>query len=450
MQNLHTEGVQPVPYARNTEIIEGTRYCLTLPTSDGRSVFVPFRYLEHGTPAQATTEEVVLSAREQVEILGRLHEYPGLFAAVVDKEEGKIWPALKGRLSEQIAQSEGVYLFGANKIGLMIARLCRKRGVQVKAFLDNDRSKQGKLLDGVPVIALSEVAVGPEMIVVASGRYSNEILAQVKASGWPRAMNLHEFLVALEAPHQAEKQAAEFTSAVLNNSYQFVSAFVQLHDDKSRSVFDGLIRMRIHLDTSIADEFKSNFRDEYLESDYIEEQDIRYYVDGGAYIGDTLDRFEERLRRVEAAHLFEPELPAYYESLGRYADRVEVVSYNFGLTESPSKFTYRPEYSFDPLRTLGGPIPSDLTTFGQGIPLDDVIQGPVSLIKLDIEGAEASALKGAARTIQKHAPKLCVCAYHRGNDLWQLISTVKSIRPEYKVGIRHYSDIFDDTTLYFF
>ena len=49
--------------------------------------------------------------------------------------------------------------------------------------------------------------------------------------------------------------------------------------------------------------------------------------------------------------------------------------------------------------------------------LDDCGYDNISLIKLDIEGAEREALKGAERIIKKCRPVLAICAYHLQDDL---------------------------------
>jgi FkbM family methyltransferase len=44
----------------------------------------------------------------------------------------------------------------------------------------------------------------------------------------------------------------------------------------------------------------------------------------------------------------------------------------------------------------------------QQVKIDDVVQGPVDFIQLDIEGHELSALKGAKNTIEEHWPVIMV------------------------------------------
>lgn len=55
-----------------------------------------------------------------------------------------------------------------------------------------------------------------------------------------------------------------------------------------------------------------------------------------------------------------------------------------------------------------------------------------TFIKLDVEGAEAGAIKGAAETIKRLKPKMAICLYHKVEDMWELPLLVHSIVPEYK------------------
>lgn len=74
----------------------------------------------------------------------------------------------------------------------------------------------------------------------------------------------------------------------------------------------------------------------------------------------------------------------------------------------------------------------------------------IGFLKLDIEGMEERALRGAKGLIYRDKPVIAVCAYHRASDYWALIDAVLAIRPDYRVGIRLYADILEDVTLYFY
>ncbi|OOB79506.1 MAG: FkbM family methyltransferase [Epulopiscium sp. Nuni2H_MBin001] len=80
--------------------------------------------------------------------------------------------------------------------------------------------------------------------------------------------------------------------------------------------------------------------------------------------------------------------------------------------------------------------------------LDNVLRDTeVTFIKMDIEGAELQALMGAKQIIKKYKPQLAISIYHKPQDIFELPMYVKSLVPEYKLYLRHYSYHYVDTVL---
>ena len=70
----------------------------------------------------------------------------------------------------------------------------------------------------------------------------------------------------------------------------------------------------------------------------------------------------------------------------------------------------------------------------------------ISLIKMDIEGFELLAVKGAKETIKKYKPALIICLYHKGQDFFESPEYLKNLVPEYKfrfVNLNPSSPIFE-------
>ena len=86
------------------------------------------------------------------------------------------------------------------------------------------------------------------------------------------------------------------------------------------------------------------------------------------------------------------------------------------------------------------------------ISIDDFIDtnevSKIDFIKMDIEGSEANAIKGAANSIRRFKPKLAISAYHKIDDLLTLPSLIRRIEPSYEFFLEHYTVHQEETVLY--
>ncbi len=80
--------------------------------------------------------------------------------------------------------------------------------------------------------------------------------------------------------------------------------------------------------------------------------------------------------------------------------------------------------------------------------LDDEIAEKISFIKMDIEGMEAEALKGASGHIREDYPILTICVYHRDNDMFELPRLIDGLHEGYRMYLRHYEPRPYETVLY--
>lgn len=69
-------------------------------------------------------------------------------------------------------------------------------------------------------------------------------------------------------------------------------------------------------------------------------------------------------------------------------------------------------------------------------------------LKLDVEGSELAALKGAEKSIRKFRPRLIICLYHKIEDLIEIPGFVKALVPEYELYVSHSTLGMLDTVLF--
>jgi FkbM family methyltransferase len=84
--------------------------------------------------------------------------------------------------------------------------------------------------------------------------------------------------------------------------------------------------------------------------------------------------------------------------------------------------------------------------------IDDLVQQEclprIDFIKMDIEGAELHALRGAVRTIQRYRPKLAISVYHRLRDFWTIPQWIEGLDLGYHFYLRHFTIHADETVLF--
>ena len=71
------------------------------------------------------------------------------------------------------------------------------------------------------------------------------------------------------------------------------------------------------------------------------------------------------------------------------------------------------------------------------VTVDSLLAGrSADFIKMDLEGAEAEAIRGAQATIKKYRPSMLVAAYHRTEDLFAIPMQVLELCPDYRLTLR--------------
>lgn len=192
---------------------------------------------------------------------------------------------------------------------------------------------------------------------------------------------------------------------------------------------------------------------QYFDNDFMHPRKERFFVDGGAFHLETAERCLDwnQGHGIEGILSYEPDpinagicrqrLSAWpvNEELRRNSAVI-----NAGLSDQPATMNF----------LAGGTSASHFrgTEEGVSIPLvtvDETVGNRfVSFIKLDVEGFELQALKGAEKTVRRCRPRMAVCAYHRLGDLLELPQWILDVDPSYQMRLRMYSNEYLEIVLY--
>ena len=177
-----------------------------------------------------------------------------------------------------------------------------------------------------------------------------------------------------------------------------------------------------------------NYKEQYFYEDFLRPVNNEVYIDVGCFDGHTIMQFIDFCNNDYALiYGLEPDSVNFKNTSINTKNIPNLQLLNKGAW---SKVT---SLSFDASSSDGSRITNSGTIIIDTITIDDLVKDDiVTLIKMDIEGAELDALHGASKTIMRNKPRLIICIYHKNEDIVKIPAYIKSIVPEYRLFIRHH------------
>ena len=233
-------------------------------------------------------------------------------------------------------------------------------------------------------------------------------------------------------------------SFVLENKDYLEDFYEKLSDQHSKDSFVAYLMSKTRQDMKYLPPIFDKIQ--YFPKGMFELTDNESYFDCGAFVGDTIEEFLKAsggsYNRIWAA---EPDSSNYKKLMQYIKDEklsnIEVV--NKGIYGSAGRLPFQEEGSMLSM------ISENSDSYIEVDTIDNIVDGkPVTYIKMDVEGVELMALKGAERTIREYKPILGISIYHKERDLIDIPMYIKEIVPEYKFYFRVHKKLAIDTVLY--
>lgn len=313
--------------------------------------------------------------------------------------------------------------------------------LEISAFVDDFTSDS--VVSGTPVIRASELP-SDALIVVASMLRPKSALRALKDLD-VRALDYFAFAAYSDLPVKPVAFWPAFASDFRANRDKYEVVRDKLSDKISQKVFDDLVRFRLHGDLSAMADYEFDPQGQYFE-DFLELQPLgESFIDVGSYDGQTSLEFARRVQEFESILAFEPShvsFPVVQSALsGLSSERTQVLPFALGSAASTQRFSAE-DGSASRVSKDGQAVVTVVT-------LDSLDLNAGSFMKMDIEGGEVEALRGARETIRRLQPRLAISVYHKFDDLWRVPEVVDQAGVKYRLFLRHYTEGIDETVMFF-
>lgn len=351
-----------------------------------------------------------------------------------------------------------IVLYGAGSAGIAFLHYLRDVGIQPVYFADGNASKWGTTCEGLLVIDYKDIVkmVGADALVIVTintdgKKYCKSfeealrigghegVHKNLREAGCQNVIDYTYFRNCRKLFHGDKYNLPSCSDVYLMEQHErdLCEAYSLLEDDKSREVFEKLVRFRM-LDDSI--QIPTEVQDkQYFEYEFFPKRNDEIFVDCGAYNGISLGTFlKENNNKFRKYYGFEPDT-RNYKLLVNYINALD--------HEIQQKITVYSMAAYDKvgetsLYALHGPG-SFIADIGKEIVqtkmIDSVVEdNNATYIKMNIEGSELRALKGAEKTIKNSHPKLAIAGYHKTWDLWDIPKLIYQMDCSYRFYLRSY------------
>jgi FkbM family methyltransferase len=341
-----------------------------------------------------------------------------------------------------------VVIFGAGRLGRLVLQGLSGTDLEPVAFADNNPRAWGKMIDGLPVLSPRD----------AANKYSQDaafVVAVWHPSRSPLMSSLLDQLRTLGCravafPLLFWRHSSTFLpyffwdlpENLLQQSHEIAGAFELLHDDSSRQSFAAQLQLRLcagfdYVGTPLPG-------DQYFPGLFSLTAE-ECFVDCGSYTGDTIQSFisqtDNCFRKVIAFEADPAVMPGLQTFVNGIGPRAVLHNAAVGAHNGVVRFAGN--------GIGGGCIIAASGTEVACVRLDDALAHErVSLIKMDIEGAELQALEGAHGVIWRDRPVLAICGYHKPDHLWRVLVSLKSLAPDSALFLRSHCADGLDTVCY--
>ena len=319
--------------------------------------------------------------------------------------------------------SSNIQIYGAGVYAYVVYNYLQARGISVKGFCVDAEFLSGNSQNGLPLSGFEDALASNASFVCGMASYPS-VVTRLKARGvHVHLIDVPDFL---NIPHQfLDWDFLRENESNLDKSYEL------LEDKLSKETYIASLNSKLNGDPCFLEPVVR--LDHLYFCDDLALSGDESFLDVGGFDGDSIRDFlkitKGKCKRIVS-------LEPFQQNLVKLQDAITKLVPERGKAIGKGAWNQRESLSFQVSKGL---IDSRVSEGGKCTievdKIDDLISDSISIIKMDINGAEYQAVQGAAKTIMNNRPRLAV-KMHVKEDFYRLPILLKKIAPDIRLYLR--------------
>ena len=343
---------------------------------------------------------------------------------------------------------KNVILYGAGSDLSKILPLIKANGWKPICIADSNINKMGTFIYNIPVVSPESITNYDSKIIIITASFFDSINAKIKEitkdnyDDYTILVSPYAWLMLVNVEYN-EELLAKASAFTISHQKEILNIY-DCNDETTKNIITFLSNARISNSYRFYD-YSQIKGLQYVEGYFFQNElsnikDGFTFIDIGAYTGDTYLSMSSTYKEMIKYFAYEPSTENFNKLLSTLSSQkmdnsCEIQCKNYALGESNGFIEMgKSDGEF-------GIVDNNNSSNSQKIRVKQLDDENISVsgklvIKMDVEGAELSVLKGAKKIIKEYHPIMAICVYHKYQDIYELPKYIVDLGVEYRFVLR--------------